>query len=365
MGQEDWRVGAGLLAALLLVVAAGISSLRTATTRPPVAKPPVMVTTHPLEIIGYFDNGWSEEFPDSFPDARDHANELSEILAFWYSIGGDGAIVTDSSRPQVLQYFKNRNVKFGILANNKKGAGESNSSMLTDPQARSRAIGNLVDVVQRNGYSSVNIDFELIPPESNVGLTKLVCGLRDALPKGVGLSVAVFPPLDVDPEINGAYDYKALSDCSDYLVVMLYDFYHPGGIPGPISPNPWVQRNIDHLLRMGIPAQKLVLAAGLYGRDWTSSGGEPQERTLSAILQLARDKGLTIRRERVSQNPYLEYTDEQGVHHSIWFQDDLMLKQRLELAQARNLRGVALWRLGFEPPSTWEVIRAHVGKPKT
>lgn len=355
LGSGDWRVGAGAVAAALVVIVALFAALRPGPARTPL-KPGLLK----MSVIGYFENGWSAEFGDSFPTVQENYRLLDEILAFWYSVDGTGKIVQDVSRDNVIRFAKGHGLKMGILINNRQGSGLNNYGMLVDPAARDRAIGNIVGIVKSKGYDAVDVDFELIPPESNVGLTKFVCLLRRALPSHVELSAAVFPPIEVDASVNGAYDYKALSDCTDYLVVMLYDFHYAGGPPGPLSPDPWTRRNVDWLLRHGVPAKKIVVAAGLYGQDWNlDAGNEAQQHTLASILGLAGDKGVKPKRDPKSGNPYFEYWDSNGNRHIVWYMDAGTLRNRIGLVKEKGLRGIALWRLGYEVPHVWTTIREN------
>ncbi|MBE3589609.1 MAG: hypothetical protein IMW98_02135 [Firmicutes bacterium] len=353
LGSDDWRVGAGAVAAGLVLVLGLVSALR-----PGPARTPLMPGVTRVSIIGYFENGWSAEFGDSFPSVQQHYRLLDEVLAFWYSVDGTGDIVQDVSRETVIRFVKSHGLKMGFLINNRQGDGATNYSMLTDPAARDRAIANIAGIVRNRGYDAVDVDFELIPPETNVDMTKFVCLLRRALPARTELSAAVFPPLDVDVSVNGAYDYKALSDCTDYLVIMLYDFHYAGGPPGPLSPDRWTRRNVEWLLGHGVPAKKIVVAAGLYGLDWNLDAGNlAQERALDGILGLASDEGVTPKRDPQSGNPYFEYVDDNGNRHIVWYMDAGTLRTRIALVKEKGLRGIALWRLGYEVPHVWTTIR--------
>ncbi|MBX6351402.1 MAG: hypothetical protein IRZ11_07840 [Clostridia bacterium] len=353
------REGAALVAAFALVVALAALALVSGPPGRPRLAPPA--AARPL-IVGYFENGWSRVFDDSFPSLRAHYDLIDEIFANWYSVGGAGEIARDESRAEVFRFTTSHGVRMGILVTNVGGATGDREGMLRDPAARARAVGNLADLVRRAGYEAVDVDFELLAPSANVGLTQFVCGLRRALPKGVELSAAVFPPVGVAREINGAYDYPALADCTDFLVVMLYDYHFTGGPPGPLSPAGWVRENVAWFPAHGVPGRKVVVAAGLYGIDWDLSGQTgAEERPLDGILGLASDLGLRGRWDRASQNPYYRYTDDRGRRHVVWYQDWRTLSQRVALVKAEGLRGVALWRLGFGVPRVWSALRAAVG----
>ena len=245
----------------------------------------------------------------------------------------------------------------GVLINNIAGSSGNNAGMLTDPAARAAAVKNIVTLVRQKHYQEVNIDFELLHPSARQGLVTFMQDLRTALPKGVVLSESVFPRLGVPSQLNGAYDYPALAKVVDYLVVMLYDKHSNGGPAGPVSPYSWVVENMNWLLHTArIPADKLVIAAGVYGYDWQVGSTTATEMPLTEIQAKIKTLGVTPRMDASSENPYFYYTDSSGNRHVVWYQNQVTVQQRLQLAEKLGLRGMAIWALGEETPAVWSVI---------
>jgi spore germination protein len=317
------------------------------------------------EVIGFYENGWSSLFHSSFASLRSHYRYLDTVLAFWYSVDGDGRVVARSPNPQVAAWVKRHHLRMGILVNNVAGPSGDDAGMLRTAAVRHRAAQALARVVRQGGYQEVNVDFELLPADVRDDLTRFVEDLRHALPAGVTLSVSVFPKVGVQASLNGAYAYPALARAADYLVVMLYDQHSSGGPPGPVSSYPWVVANMDWFLHTAkIPPSRLVLGAGVYGYDWPEGSTQAQELPLTAIVQLARHERARIRVDRASGNPYFTYTDASGHRHIVWFQDRATVAQRLRLARQLGLRGIAIWALGQETPGVWTVIEETVARAR-
>lgn len=351
--DPEWRRAASGLALLLLVVIAA-----NATTPPEARLLPG--GWRPL-VIGYFENGWSDTYPDSLPTLQRYAESIDIIMPFWYSVHPDGSVENRGSRPDVVAFaHANGMLVVPLLNNAKTGAS---AGFLTNRAARQEAAAEIKALVDRNGYDGVHIDFEVLPPGWKDQLTSFVAEIRAALGPSRHLSIAVFPQVDVSFDVSGIYDYAALSGFCDFIVIMGYDHHYAGGTPGPVSAYDWVEKNIVYALGQGVPADKVVVAVGGYGYDWPA-GGMATDIPSRWVADFARSHGATPQWDSASQNPYFTYYQGRN-RHEVWYQDERVMAQRIEQARHYKLRGLALWRLGYETPATWTVIKDELGPKRT
>jgi len=104
-------------------------------------------------------------------------------------------------------------------------------------------------------------------------------GLLAALRARFGLVTAAVPG---DVGKLEATDYAAAARHADWLNAMTYDFAGTDGKPGPtaahspLSAYPGIPRptatagsTVDKLLALGVPADRILLGIGFYGRGWT------------------------------------------------------------------------------------------------
>jgi len=349
--ESGWRRAATGTAMLVGVV------LLTSVTGPPEAKP-FPGGWRPL-IIGYFENGWSEVFGDSFPALQRHAEQIDIVMPFWYSIHPSGDIEDRGARPEVVEFAHSQGMLVAPLVNNAKIG--TTAAFLVDPAAREEAARVLRRIVDEMGYDGVHMDFERIPARWREEYTSFIAEIKAALGPGKHLSVAVFPQVDVPEAISGAHDYAALAGLSDFIVLMGYDRHWAGGTPGPVSPYDWIERNINYaLFDQGVPADKLALAVGGYGYDWPRGGGRATVVPSRLAPSLAARRGATVEFDSESRNPHFTYYDG-SVRHDVWFQDERVMAQRIAQAREHKLIGLAIWRLGYETPQTWTVLRGEVG----
>jgi spore germination protein len=358
VGLRDWLQGTlvagGVLAVSVLLVVAMVRP------HPPGGSARLSPSPARPEVIGFFENGWNRIFGDSFPSVSRHSHAITTVLAFWYSVDGAGDLVPFEPRPNVARWVREHRLRMGVLINNIPGAAHDNAGMLWTDAVRRRAVGAIAALARREGYQEVHVDFELLPPDARDGLTAFVRELKAAVPRGVLVSVSVIPPVGVPEQIAGAYDYRALASAADYLVLMAYDRHSSGGPPGPVSPLPWVKQNIQALLADGVPPEKLVLAAAVYGYDWIDGTNQAESLPLTEVDARIKRYHLTARWDAAAAEPFVRYTDARGRRHEIWYQDARTVRQRLTLVRRDRLKGIAIWRLGLETPRVWSVIDANL-----
>jgi len=215
--------------------------------------------------------------------------------------------------------------------------------LLSSPSNRSRLIKQLTDLAVRDKYDGVNIDFEFIAPEDGPYFTRFLQELKAALGPDKMLSVAVFARTGEEKWAT-PYDYKAIGEAVDLVVVMAYDYSYLDSEPGPVAPLWWVERVAGYMQRQMAP-EKILMGMATYGYDWGSDG---EARTVSAskLQQIVAKYTVVDHFDQASMSPYYTYYDEEGHYHQIWMENQKSLNAKWTLCQAEQLGGVAFWRIG-------------------
>jgi cellulose synthase/poly-beta-1,6-N-acetylglucosamine synthase-like glycosyltransferase/peptidoglycan/xylan/chitin deacetylase (PgdA/CDA1 family)/spore germination protein YaaH len=170
---------------------------------------------------------------------------------------------------------------------------------------------------------------------------------------------------------------QQIANNSDWVVLMNYDLHEVESDPGPIAPQQWFVANLQRALKL-VPKEKLICAIGNYGYDWTLSAPVPAkgkhakppkpqvvdttDLTVSEVWQRASDADADLNLDYDSLNPHFEYIDEDNnQQHVVWFLDGVTVLNELRAARDLGLQTFALWRLGEEDNSLWNVW----DKPRT
>ena len=224
---------------------------------------------------------------------------------------------------------------------------------LNNESSRRSFQAQLLRFLGSDRYKGAAIDFEEIPLSAQPGFRALIAGLGEALhARGLKLYVNV-PVSDKD------YDYRQLAASADGLVIMNYDQHQTTSAPGPVAAQDWFIGNIQQALK-DIPMDKIICAIGNYGYDWTlDRKGRKVMRVDNNSVQdawlHARESDATVTMNSESLNPHFGYVEDNGMQHQVWFLDAVTALNEMRGARKMGIRTFALWRLGSEDRSLWNI----------
>ena len=307
-------------------------------------------------IAGYYvQNNQSDQ--TSYNSLTRNLGSINTVIPFSFKVDQYGT-VSGTHNSKAVSLIRSAGGDALALVNNIQGGNFSSNTihkMLSSSTARSRAVNNILRILTENGYQGVNIDFENIPASDRMYLTAFFRELSTAL-RAKGLLVTASVPAktydDKKTAHAGAYDYAALAPYIDQLMIMAYDEHYSGGSAGPVASYPWVEKVIKYALK-SYSSQKIVLGIAGYGYDWTSSSGKA--RTYSAIQDLIKKYGVSPKWHSEYKVPYFTYKS-WGVKHQVWYENSHSTAAKMSFVKKYNLRGVAVWRLGYEDQNIWKII---------
>lgn len=325
-------------------------------------------TRDPLVVGFYVD--WDD---NSLASVGAHGASLDWIIAEWAFVtrGGDSlrispdsqltklltkvATFPDSVRPQIFVMVSNVDTldqKFGV---------KSLHHMLSTPAARDKAVSQLTGLVRRLALGGVTLDFEEVPASMNAEVLAFTRIVRDSMTAMGRLTTSTLQT-SLDKAAMRRY-----ADANDKVIPMLYDEHFRGGDPGPAASQRWYVDNVRRVLT-AVPPVKAILAIGAYGYDWNDANPTVAEgKTFQEVMMAATDAKAPIQFDSVSLNPYVAWTDPDSTDHIVWYLDGVTMYNQILAGEALGAAGHAVWRLGSEDPSIWQVIGRHgiEGNPLT
>ena len=114
-----------------------------------------------------------------------------------------------------------------------------------------------------------------------------------------------------------------------------------------------MRRALDFSLR-GVPPEKATIGLPTYYHDWTGVG-QLTSSSYADAMTLAQTYGASPATDPVEDEVHFGY-DAYGTHHELWIQSTETLRRKLPLLYEYGLKGISVWRLGFEDPSFWDLI---------
>ena len=337
-----------------------------------------------------------EDDPASYSSLKEHIRQIDLLFPEWlHVVSADGTITsfTIDNRPfpivdragihsvdaenkvrRTINAAKVDTEVFPLINNYDPTKGQflpAIGDFLKNPDARARFLDQLDQFLAANpDYHGLSMDFEEIPDDAQPGFNALIAALYADF-HGKGLRLYVNTPVGDD-----SFNLKYLADHSDGLLLMNYDQHETGSAPGPVAAQDWFVDNLKQVLKT-VPKEKIICSLGSYGYDWTTPLPTPQqekarkalgakappEKVLAAhnvsaqeAWQAASDSESSVDLDGDSMNPHFAYDDEDAQErHQVWFLDAVTVLNEMRAARALGLQTYALWRLGNEDDSLWNI----------
>ncbi len=285
--------------------------------------------------------------PQAFFSLQDHISELNTIMPEWFFIDPATDTLMINIDPDGLALMKQNNVKILPMLSNvnlkeHNGSFDSNllDQILLNKNKKQKIISELLSVLKTYKLQGINIDFEELKNDRSVdAMDVFQKELSDSLHKNGFLVTQDIMPDNEDFHVN------ELSEYNDYLFFMAYDQHYTSSVPGPVSEQRWIEKELDKIAK-NVPSEKIVLCMAAYGYDWPD-GSDAETVTYQQALSLAKEFNATIDFDNDSYNCSFEYTDYHQIHHTVSFIDAGGNFNTMRFADEYGTAGVALWRLGL------------------
>jgi spore germination protein YaaH len=345
---RNWRIP--LLSCLLLGVTVGLNSPLTNSRG------------HVIAYVAYWDQG------SGFASAERHLDTLSAVSPWWYSVNYAGEVVpqhagmTDIDANTVGRFTTKGIRIMPTISNHRDGEWDDDvvEEVLADPGRTAKHIRSIVDLVEREGYVGIDIDYENLRSTSRHRFSGFLRDLSASLHRNRKLlSVSVHPKTSDEglDQRNVAQDYRAIGAAADQVRIMTYDYHWATSGPGPVAPTGWVDDVIAYTLRH-VPRDKVMMGIPLFGYDWVH-GGAAEPVTWDQVQDRVRAHQVAVTFDHTSEASWFTYVDRDRRRHTVWFDDTAGTAAKLRLARAYGIAGVFLWRLGGESPEMWRLLKVN------
>jgi len=303
-----------------------------------------------------------------------HADRISIVSPQVFTLDSFG-VIRGKVDPRVVAKAREKGVKLVPLVMNPGFDQPTIHRVLTVPEARKRALENLVALCRDNHFDGIQFDIENVHVKDKDALTSF---MRDAAVglHGVNCSVsaAVVPRTSDDPgptsyhrwifdNWRGVYDYKALADALDFISYMTYAQHTGGTPPGPVAGYTWMEDALKFVLSTGVPPSKISLGIPSYSDWWypsydAKSGARMRGSDISFVKAeslLAKNHAQLTWDDR--EKAGYAFWSNAGVNEFLWLEDARAFSAKFELVRKYGLRGYSVWVLGSEDPRVWTDVR--------
>lgn len=238
---------------------------------------------------------------------------------------------------------------------------ETNFAILKDKKAQERIQNEMINLAQKNGFKGIVLDLEV----SSLPFSSVVNQINDFVKefymksKATDLEFSILLFGDTFYKFR-PYDVAYLSQYTDRVMLMAYDFHKAKGSPGPNSPlNKGTQYTydfktmVDDFLNI-FPKEKIVVVFGLFGYDWSVDDhgknlGMAQSLSLNQIqskfLNGCSYRECEIKRDPVSKETRIEYVSSEN--HVVWFEDMESVEKKKEYLKEKGIESFSYWAYSY------------------
>lgn len=287
---------------------------------------------------------------------------VNVIAPTWFIINDTFGNLLDITSASYVTMAHERGMEVWAVLNDFDGgiaSSDATMQVLSNTAARKHIIDTMMASVATCGIDGINVDIEKVSeacaPHYLQFLRELSVSCRN---RGVVLSIDNYVPQDY----STYYDRKEQGIIADYVVIMGYDEHFAGSeVAGSVASLPFVEDGIVRTLEE-VPAAKVINGIPFYTRIWNtdSSGRVTSEACgMNAADAFISANGMEVTwNETCSQN-YAELNSDIGLYQ-IWLEDEQSIAAKMSLIKNYDLAGVAAWKLGFERPGVWQVIKENL-----
>ena len=250
----------------------------------------------------------------------------------------------------------------------------NHATFFNNPDAKRTLIDSLIALVKLRDADGVNIDFESISGSQRDNLTAFMKQLGERFHSELpGSQISIdLPAVDWQK----TFDVKGMEPYVDLFIIMGYAYHWSGSQgTGPNAPKnngalwgPYdLTRSINYYLNLDLSSKKLCLGLPWYGQDWPAASAEPnaatQGRGTARLYSRVRDKLDERERQwdRHSSTPWYAYNDGNSNWRQTWYDDEISLSMKYDLAIMKDLAGIAIWALGYDGgyQEMWDALQGR------
>ncbi len=226
------------------------------------------------------------------------------------------------------------------------------TKMLANTDSRHKLVAALVNFASKHHQEGIVVDFEEVPDKAQPDFRHFAQEL------GEGLHTAKLKLMIALPAADWSYDYAFFALHADAIILMNYDQHWPTSPAGPIVAQDWYTRNLGKIIEI-VPPEKIVMGIANYAYDWpVPTRAEPHPVAQAASFQWAINRavesGSDVEFDSDTLNPHFSYDDD-NQDHTVWMLDAITAYNQERAAERAGVQGTALWRLGSEDPSLWDI----------
>lgn len=240
-----------------------------------------------------------------------------------------------------------------------------NQKILVDKNLNKKIINQTLEIT-KDSFDGIILDLEI----SSMPFTSLTNNInnfvstfhKEAKDKKIKFSIMLYG--DTFYKLR-PYDVLNLSNNSDGIFIMAYDFHKAGGNPGPNFPFSGKEKYgydfktmITDFLNF-VPKEKITVVFGMFGYDWQKddSSREPARAlSLNEVINMFGkcqsgppygEVNCELKVDNLSAESQILYKDKSLKEHEVWFETMDSVSKKKEFLKGKGINKIAFWAYSY------------------
>ena len=291
-------------------------------------------------------------FADSSGTKIESGMPINGVLVDMFEVTQVSATVNEKSINSKLNASITQNgyKLYGIVNNGYNLSGFNTATMsqiLSDETKRLNLINNLSSKIEKYNLEGIVIDFKRLKEKDISNYIQFVKEFKAFSGKEVIVNI-------------DANEYKSLINIINYSDFSIINTYGQrdlkSTVSGSISEIGWMKGIIENTLKE-VDNNKLVIGIPAYTILWTEKNSrvvDSEIYNLKAIKDYISKNELDVK--EVNGQNYVEMNKGSLVYR-MWLEDELSIKNRINLIKENNLAGIAIYKLGYENNTLIDILK--------
>ncbi len=287
---------------------------------------------------------------------------MNVISPTWFSLNDNEGNFRNFGTKDYVDRAHGKGIQvWGALDNfnykNETGEAIDTLTVLSSTTKRQHLVNQISNTALELGMDGINIDFEGLEEACGIHYVQFLRELSvQCRANKLVLSVDNYVPF----HFNNYYRLDVQGEILDYVIIMGYDeHWHGSKDPGSVASIDYVSGGLDKTLEQ-VPAEKVINALPFYTIEWRVEGVNVTDKylTLNNTAEYLKRIGVDKVWDETTCQNYVEWKDGSATYQ-IWLEDEQSISVKLNVMKARNIAGVAVWRLGYGTATAWELLNLY------
>ncbi|WP_322200532.1 LysM peptidoglycan-binding domain-containing protein [Acutalibacter intestini] len=292
---------------------------------------------------------------------------LTYLTIFDYGFTLEGGLAAPNDLPLIAlakEYQALPVMLLSSLTEEGSFSAQKASQLFRDQALQSRVLNNVLSTMIEKGYVGLDIDMEFIQAQdAETYLAFLERAAQLLHQHGYFLHVDLPPKASAlqGGPLYEAYDYQAIGQVADSVLLMTYEWGYTYGPPMAIAPIDQVRPVVEYGTKT-MDRRKILMGLPNYAYDWILPFERGATRATAIgneyAVEIAQRQGAEIQYDETAQSPWFMYTRD-GLKHVVWFEDVRSIEKKYGLMDEFALRGGSYWNLMRPFQQNWSFLAAR------